>query len=307
MITITITPMGQASESDVSAALHAIIEPGFFASSVVRLAAELGGSVAAVAALVGVFTVIRGQSFAAEAVGDVGASGGSSAFLIGISPLAGFVGISAAAAAVMELIGVQRARGRDLATGIVLGLGFGLTALFLYLGSNDNTASGAAVTILFGSIFAVPSSDLPLVLGLGALTAVTIATVYRPLMLVSVNPELAAARGVPARLVGFVYLLALAVAVALAAVTIGAILSTTLLVGPAASALRLTNRPGRAFAVAVAIALACTWLGLLLAWDSYYWPPLHHGWPASFFIVSLVLASYLLSGAWAAARRGARR
>lgn len=307
MITITITPMGQASESDVSAALHAIIEPGFFASSVVRLAAELGGSVAAVAALVGVFTVIRGQSFAAEAVGDVGASGGSSAFLIGISPLAGFVGISAAAAAVMELIGVQRARGRDLATGIVLGLGFGLTALFLYLGSNDNSASGATVTILFGSIFAVPPSDLPLVVGLGALTAVTIATVYRPLMLVSVNPELAAARGVPARLVGFVYLLALAVAVALAAVTIGAILSTTLLVGPAASALRLTNRPGRAFAVAVAIALACTWLGLLLAWDSYYWPPLHHGWPASFFIVSLVLASYLLSGAWARLRRGARR
>ena len=306
MITITITPMGQASESDVSAALHAIIEPGFFASSVVRLAAELGGSVAAVAALVGVFTVIRGQSFAAEAVGDVGASGGSSAFLIGISPLAGFVGISAAAAAVMELIGVQRARGRDLATGIVLGLGFGLTALFLYLGSNDNSASGATVTILFGSIFAVPPSDLPLVVGLGALTAVTIATVYRPLMLVSVNPELAAARGVPARLVGFVYLLALAVAVALAAVTIGAILSTTLLVGPAASALRLTNRPGRAFAVAVAIALACTWLGLLLAWDSYYWPPLHHGWPASFFIVSLVLASYLLSGAWARLRPEAR-
>lgn len=291
----------------MSSALHAIIEPGFFASPVVRLAAELGGSVAVVAALVGVFTVIRGQSFAAEAVGDVGASGGSSAFLIGISPLAGFVGISAAAAAVMELIGVQRARGRDLATGIVLGLGFGLTALFLYLGSNANSASGATVTILFGSIFAVPSSNLPLVVGLGALTAITIATVYRPLMLVSVNPELAAARGVPARLVGFVYLLALAVAVALAAETIGAILSTTLLVGPAASALRLTNRPGRAFAVAVAIALACTWLGLLLAWDSYYWPPLHHGWPASFFIVSLVLASYLLSGAWARLRQRARR
>ena len=291
----------------MSAILRAIVEPGFFASPVVQLAAEFGGIVAVVAALVGVFTVLRGQSFAAEGIGDIGAAGGSSSYLVNVAPLVGFVGISAAAAAVMELIGVQRARGRDLATGIVLGVGFGLTALFLYIGTNAGSASGATVTILFGSIFAVPASNLPLVLALGALTAAALAAVYRPLMLVSVNPELAAARGIRARLVGFVYLLALAVAVALSAMTIGAILSTTLVVGPAASALRLTSRPGRAFAAAAGIGLACTWLGLLLAWDSYYWPPLHDGWPASFFIVTLVLLSYLLSRAWTRPRRARER
>ena len=81
------------------------------------------------------FTVIRGQSFAGEALGDIGATGGSSAYLAGIAPLWGFVGIAVAAAGAMELIGIQRARGRDLATGIVLGAGFGLAALFLYLGT----------------------------------------------------------------------------------------------------------------------------------------------------------------------------
>ena len=86
---------------------------------------------------VGVFTVIRGQSFAGEALGDIGAAGGSSAYLVGVAPLWGFVGISVAAAGVMELIGIQRARGRDLATGIVLGAGFGLAALFLYLGTTS--------------------------------------------------------------------------------------------------------------------------------------------------------------------------
>ncbi|HET9094853.1 MAG TPA: metal ABC transporter permease [Solirubrobacteraceae bacterium] len=284
--------------------LRAIVEPGFWASPVVRLAAELGGAVTVVAAIVGVFTVLRGQSFAAEAVGDIGASGGSSAFLFGVGPLVGFVAFSAAAAAVLELIGVQRVRGRDVATGIVLGLGFGLTALFLYLDSSRDSASGATATILFGSIFAIPGSALPLVLLLGGLTVGLLGLFYRPLMLVSINPELAAARGVSPRLIGFVYLLALATAVALAAETIGAILSTTLVVGPAASALRLTGRPARALLVAVLIGLACTWGGLLLAWDSYYWPPLHHGWPASFFIVALVLVSYLLAGTWAA-RSGA--
>ena len=285
--------------------LHAIVEPGFFSSQEVQLAALLGGLVAIVAAGVGVFTVMRGQSFAGEALGNIGAAGGSSAYLVGISPLWGFAVISVAAAGAMELIGIQRARGRDLATGIVLGAGFGLTALFLYLGSDYNNTSGATVSILFGSAFALSPSDLPLVLGLGALTVATVVTLYRPLLLVSVSPELAAARGVPVRLVGFGYLFAMAVAVALSAVTIGAILSTALLVGPAATALRLTRRPHRAMLVAAGTGLGCTWLGLLLAYDSYYWPPHGHNWPVSFFVVALVLVVYLTSG-WSRIGRQAR-
>ena len=154
--------------------LHAIIEPGFFASSPVRLAAAIGAMAAIVSASVGVFTVIRGQAFAGEALADIGATGGASAYLVGITALWGFVGISVAAAGVMELIGIQRARGRDLVTGIVLGAGFGLAALFLYLGTIYHNTSGAAITILFGSIFALSSSDLPLVLGLGALVGVVL-------------------------------------------------------------------------------------------------------------------------------------
>ena len=88
---------------------------------------------------------------------------------------------------------------------------------------------------------------------------------YRPLMLVSVSPELAAARGIRVRLVGIAYLVAMAVAVALAAETIGAILSTALLVGPAATALRVTSRPHRAVLAAAGFGLGCTWLGILLA------------------------------------------
>jgi zinc/manganese transport system permease protein len=277
----------------MNAVLHAIVEPGFFSSSNVGVAVAVGGLVAIVASAVGVFTVLRGQSFAGEALGDIGAAGGSSAYLIGIGPLWGFLGINVAAAAAMELIGIQRARGRDLATGIVLGLGFGLAALFLYLGTQNSNTTGEPIQILFGSLFLLPSSNLPLVLGFSLATVAALITLYRPLLLVSVSPELAAARGIRVRLIGAAYLLAMAVAVALAALTIGAILSTALLVGPAATALRLTTRPHRAFLFAAAIGVACTWLGVLLAWDSYYWPPLRNGWPVSFFVVTLVLIAYL--------------
>jgi zinc/manganese transport system permease protein len=292
----------------VETALGAIIAPGFFGSSSVQLALAVGGVVALVAGGVGVFTVIRGQAFAGEALGDIGAAGGSSAYLVGVAPLWGFLVLAVGAAGVMEMIGIQRPRGRDLATGIVLGAGFGLAALFLYLGTTYNNTTGAPVTILFGSILSLSSSTLPLVIVLGAITAGIIALVYRPLLLSSVNPSLAAARGLPVRLIGSLYLLALALTTALSAVTIGAILSTALLVGPAATALQLTSRPGRALAAAGAIGVAAMWISILLAYDSYSWPPLHHGWPVSFFVVTLVLLAYIAARGFNGRRRtGGRR
>ncbi|HYY19041.1 MAG TPA: metal ABC transporter permease, partial [Streptosporangiaceae bacterium] len=90
-----------------------MVEPGFFSSEPVRTAAALGGVVAVVSAVVGVFTVMRGQSFGGHALGDVAAAGGSGALLVGLSPLAGFVGLSIVGAGVMDLIGVRRVPGRD--------------------------------------------------------------------------------------------------------------------------------------------------------------------------------------------------
>jgi zinc/manganese transport system permease protein len=276
--------------------LAPVFETGFFDSNTVRIALAVGSVAAIVAATVGVFTVIRGQSFAGEALGDIGTTGGSGAFLLGIGPLWGFVAFSIFAAGAMEAIGIQRPRGRDLATGIVLGAALGLAALFLYLDATTSATTGATVTILFGSIFAISPSTIPVAALLSAGVLGLVAVLYRPLLLSSVSAELAAARGIAVRAVGAAYLLTLAIAVALAAITIGTILSTALLIGPAATALRLTRRPAAAMATAAAIGVSAVWLAIVLAYDSYYWPPAGHGWPVSFFVVSIVLVFYLASG-----------
>ena len=276
--------------------LTPVFEPGFFESTTVHVAALVGAAVALVAAAVGLFTVTRGQSFAGEALGDIGTTGGSGAFLIGVGPLWGFVAISIVAAAAMEMIGIQRPRGRDLATGIVLGAALGLAALFLYLDATYRNTTGATVTILFGSIFTIAGSTTPVIIVLSATALAIVAALYRPLLLSSVSTDLAAARGISVRLVGALYLLALAISVALASMTIGTILSTALLVGPAATALRLTRRPGAAMLAAAGIGIGATWLGIVLAYDSYDWPPVGHGWPVSFFVVTIVFVLYLLSG-----------
>ena len=280
----------------MSHTIAAIFAPGFFGNAQVQIAAAVGAVAAIVAGTVGVFTVTRGQSFAGEALADVSTTGASGAFLVGAGELLGVVAATVIAAGAMEMIGVQRPRGRDLVTGIVLSTGLGLSALLLYLVTIEQNTTGATFTILFGSPFTITTAALPLVIACSVAALALILVLFRPLLLCSISPEAAAARGIPVRLVGVLYLLALAVAVALAAYTLGTILSLALLVGPAATSLRLTRSPGRAVVVAAATGVVAMWLGILMAYDSYYWPPFEHGWPVSFFVVSLIFVAYLLAG-----------
>jgi zinc/manganese transport system permease protein len=272
--------------------LSILVAPGFFTSEPVRTAAAIGGAAAIVSAVVGVFTVIRGQSFAGHSLADVSSTGGAASFLFGITPLLGFLVMGVLAATGMELFRVDRASERDLVTGVVTGAGLGIAALFLYLDVTSGSTTGATVTVMFGSMFAIPASIVPLALVVGTGALVAIGVLYRPLLLSSLDPDLAAVCGVPVRLIGLLHLIVVALAVALSAITVGAILSTALLIGPAAIALHLAKRPGLAIVLAAAIGIVTTWGGILVAYDSYEWTG-GQGWPVSFCIVTLIFLSYL--------------
>ena len=274
--------------------LGMIFAPGFLANGPVLTALIVGGGTAAVSAVVGVPTVMRGQSFAGHALADISSAGGSASFLLGVSPLLGFMGMAMIAATAMELAERRDALERDLVTGVALGAGLGLAALFLYFDITSMSTTGAAITIMFGSMFAIPASIVPLALAVGLAALTAIAVIYRPLLVSSLSPELAEVQGVRVRLIGLVHVLALSLSVSLSAMAIGSILSTALLIGPAAIGLRLADRPGTAVILAIAIGLAATWGGIYLAFDSFYWTP-GHGWPVSFFIVTLILCFYVMT------------
>ncbi|MDE8342290.1 MAG: metal ABC transporter permease [Acidocella sp.] len=275
--------------------ISAIFQPGFFSNGPVHTAMIIGGGAAVVSACIGVFTIIRGQSFAGHALADVSSAGGAASFLLGVNPMFGFLGMAVLAASAMELIGVSRARERDLVTGIVLGAGLGLTALLLYFDVTSHSTTGAATSVMFGSMFGVPASIIPAALIIALAVILLVIIIYRPLLLSSLDSTLAAVQGINVRLTGLLHLLMLSLAVTLSAMTIGAILSTALLIGPAAAALRLTKRAGTAICLAALIGVGATWGGILLAYDSYNWTP-GHGWPVSFFIVSIIFVVYLLTG-----------
>jgi zinc/manganese transport system permease protein len=206
----------------------------------------------------------------------------------------------------MELVGVQRRRGRDVATGIVLGAMLGVSALLLYLDSVQHSTTGATVTILFGSLFQVSGATVPALIVLGALGIIVVTVLYHPLLLSSLSTDLATAQGIPVRAVALAFLVLMGVSVSLSSVAVGTILGTALLIGPAAAALKVTRRPWAAMLVAGLLGTVATWLGILLSYDSYYWPPTGKGWPVSFFVVTTIFALYLATDAWSWARSRSR-
>lgn len=286
--------------------MHLLFEPGFFSSAPVHTAIAVGAVAAVVSAIVGTFTVIRSQSFAGHALSDVATTGGSAAAYFGIGPLLGFIGGAVFGGGAMDLIGVQKVRGRDLATGVVLGAATGLAALFLYLDTTESATTGVTQQILFGSIFTIDPSTVPVATALSAATLLLIAFIYRPLLLSSMSTELAAARGIGLRAIGLFFMVALAVSVALSSIAIGSILSTALLIGPPATSLRLARSLRGSMVLACVLGVVTTWLGILLAYDSYYWMPSNKALPVSFFIVAITFVFYLLSGLVASRRRDTR-
>lgn len=272
--------------------LDVVFQPGFFSSQPVYTAMIVGGGAAIVSGIVGVFAVIRGQSFAGHSLADISSAGGSAAFLLGVNPLLGFVVMALVGGAGMEAFRVKEVRERDLVTGVVTGAGLGLSALLLYLTVSTTSTRGAAITVMFGSMFAISQSIVPLALAIGIGALLLVGVVYRPLLLTSLDSDLARVQGVNVKLIEMLFLMMLALAVSLSAITVGAILSTALLIGPAATALRLASQPGGALLLAPLIGLAATFLGILIAYDSYGWTG-GHAWPVSFCIVALVFLFYL--------------
>lgn len=272
--------------------LAMIFQPGFFSSQPVHTAMVVGGGAAVVSAIVGVFTVMRGQSFAGHSLADISSAGGSASFLLGINPLLGFVLMAIAGGASMEIFRVRQVRERDLVTGVVTGAGLGLSALLLYMTVSTTSTRGAAISVMFGSIFSISRSIIPLAIGIGAGAIALVAILYRPLLLTSLDAELAAVQGIRVKLVDALFLMMLALAVSLSAITVGAILSTGLLIGPAATALRLTPKPGMALLLAPIFGLVATFGGILIAYDSYGWIS-GHSWPVSFCIVTLIFLLHL--------------
>ena len=247
-----------------------------------------GTCIAMAAGLVGYFIVLRNQTFAADALGHTAFTGSLAGVLAGLNAIAGAAAACVGVALAIGSLG-GRGRGRDVAIGTVFAwvLGVGVLLLSVYTASRSAASGGLGIAVLFGSILSLQPTQVAVSSILGFAIVAVVVAVARPLLLLSVDPDVAVTRGVPARGLTLLFLVLIAMTTAEAVQAVGALLTFALMVTPAAIAQNVTARPWLGMALAAIVAVALVWVGLVLSFYLSY--------PASFFITALAFAAYVAS------------
>lgn len=261
-----------------------------------RHALVAGAAAALLGGTAGWFMVLRRQTFAGHTLALVAFPGAAAATWLGLPVAVGYFGSCTLAALLIAAAPAAAAGARSQESALigsvqVLLLAGGYLLTTLYRGF-----LGGLESLLFGSFLGISAGRAATVVAVAGGALLLLAVIGRPLLFASVDPDVAAAGGVPVRTLSLLLLLLLGLAAAEISQITGALLVFALLVMPAATAQQLTSRPGRGLALAAGLGVAIIWASLVLA---YLWP-----YPVGFFATSIGLAGYLAGRA--RARRGRR-
>jgi len=261
-------------------------QPGWFdvlTAPFMRNALVAGTLVALAAGPIGYLVVVRRDAFAAHALAHIGFPGATAAVLLGFPVTVGLAVFCTAGGVGIGLLG-RRAVDRETVTGSILAIATALGVLFASLA----TESAASVTsVLFGDLLAVDGAQLAVFGVMTALIVIVLAVIGRPLLFVSVDSQVAEAKGVPVRMLALVFMVLLALVTTMAVQVVGTLLLFALVVTPAATALTVTARPWVAVGLSTAVALGCVWVGLTLS--------VMFDLPPSFPIVALAFTAWLVA------------
>ena len=249
-----------------------------------------------VGGLIGVFVMQRDMAFAVHGISELSFAGAAGALLLGVNVVAGSLVGSLIAAVLIGVLGA-RARDRNSIIGVLMPFGLGLGILFLALYPGR---SGNKFGLLTGQIISVDIPQLGLLIAISLIVLIALLLVWRPLTFDSLDPDVAAARGVPGRALSLGFMVLLGLTVAVSVQIIGSLLVLALLVTPAAAALRVSSSPVLVPVLSMAFGLVSAVGGILLA--------IGGSLPISPYITTISFAIYLvcrLIGWRTQGRRGA--
>jgi zinc/manganese transport system permease protein len=233
--------------------------------------------------LIGVFVMTRDMSFAVHGISELSFAGAALALLAGLNIALGATFGSIVAAIIIAIMG-SRAKDRNSIIAVLMpfGLGIGILALALYEGRAANKFG-----LLTGQIIAVDDPQVYWLIAIAIIVVISLLLIWRPLNFSSLDSEVALARGVPTKTLGIIFMLLLALAVAASVQIVGALLVMTLLVTPAAAALRLTSSPLLVPLLSVVFAVTAVVGGILLA--------LGGGLPISPYVTTVSFLIYVVA------------
>ena len=243
-----------------------------------------GTIVAVVAAVAGWCMVLRRQTFTGHTLAVVGFPGAAAAVWLGVAALWGYFGLCVAAALVIGLAPARGTQRREDSAAIGVLQAFALAGGLLFISLYHGLLNGTT-TLLFGNFLGITDGQVIALLVVALVVIAVLAGLGRPLLFASIDPDVAAARGVPVRAISLLFVLILGLGVAEVSQITGTLLVFALLVMPAASAQAVTVRPVVSLSISVAVSLAITWSALVAAYYSSY--------PIGFWVTTFGFATYL--------------
>jgi zinc/manganese transport system permease protein len=241
--------------------------------------------VAVVAGVIGFFVVLRGAAFPAHAIPNGAFAGAAGATLLGVDALWGLGLFAVVSALGISWLG-RRGR-RDVVTALALVVMLALGAAFL---SRTTEYSPEIFALLFGEVLGVSTTQILPVAVLAVACLVVVGLLYRPLLLASIAPDVAQARGISSPLMDTAFLLVLALSTAMTVPVVGALLIFSLMTGPPATARTLSRRPAATMGLSVLIALTTVWAAIASSYVS--------NWPIGFFVGAYSATAYGLARSW---------
>jgi zinc/manganese transport system permease protein len=180
----------------------------------------------------------------------------------------------------------------DVATALTIVFMLALGDLFL---SRTSEYGPEIFSLLFGEVLGVSTGKLGPTVLIAAGCIIAVVVLYRPLLLSSVAPDVASARGINSRLMDLAFLVVVALVTTMAVPVVGSLLIFSLLIGPPAAARSFTSRPLAAIGLSVVFALATVWVAIAVSYETNL--------PIGFFVGAMSAFSYTIGRMWVAWRR----
>ncbi len=215
-------------------------------------------------ALLGVFIILRGMSYIGHGLSHAIFGGAVVSYVMEINFYVGAGLWGFVSGLLIHAVTKKRQIGADAAIGIVTTASFAIGVAVI---SRVRKFTKNFEAALFGNILGVSPQDLLVLAGVAGLTVVVVFLLYKQLLFVTFDPEVAPTYGVPAGRVDTVFTLVLTAGVIASMQVLGVTMIAAAIVIPAVTARLLTNRFATLLWLATGIGVAC---GLVGMYVSYY-------------------------------------
>lgn len=211
--------------------------------------------------LMGVIVVNRRTSTIGDALSHSSLAGIGFGLLLGLSPLVGSIVVTILGAFAIELVRYRFPKSGDLATAMVMSIGVGLASVL----SDVVPTTMKFETYLFGSIVTIRPEEMWISIVISFVVLVLFFTLYYPLLYVSVDANGARLTGLPIRRMDNLFTAILAIAIAMAARTIGALMVSSLMILPVATAMLFAKSYRRAVLFSMLFGALSVLAGLVIS------------------------------------------